>query len=315
MIGESPTRPGIFQASPAVVVTDEMSPLALTALQLQRAVRRHGEGLALGNVEVVVVGIQVGPPPQPRLPGRLGEQVLDLEAELHGEVLRALADQEDVVGVLQDALRDLARRLDAFERAHRAGPLGGAVHARCVELHHALGVRQPAVAHRVWSFGSSSGILTTSMTASRVSVPWSHEIHRVRHAAEAVRRAPRRTGATAAGASPPERRSRRRSSRPCAPAARPPRRSRRSPCGKACRSRLLLGRIAGGRRYRSRDVDGHGAESGPARERVPRVREQHFVARRARAAPRRPGTAPTRGRCARASRRRRPRAPPARPRR
>ena len=33
-IGESPTRPGTFHASPAVVVTDETSPLALTALQL-----------------------------------------------------------------------------------------------------------------------------------------------------------------------------------------------------------------------------------------------------------------------------------------
>src|SRR6267378_4196332 len=33
-IGESPTRPGIFHASPLVVVTPAISPLALTALQL-----------------------------------------------------------------------------------------------------------------------------------------------------------------------------------------------------------------------------------------------------------------------------------------
>src|SRR5215470_3907461 len=32
--GESPTRPGIFHASPEVVVTPEMSPLASTARQL-----------------------------------------------------------------------------------------------------------------------------------------------------------------------------------------------------------------------------------------------------------------------------------------
>ena len=31
MIGESPTRPGIFHERPLVVVTDEMSPRAFTA--------------------------------------------------------------------------------------------------------------------------------------------------------------------------------------------------------------------------------------------------------------------------------------------
>ena len=34
MMAESPTRPGIFQASPLVVVTDEMSPPGVTASQL-----------------------------------------------------------------------------------------------------------------------------------------------------------------------------------------------------------------------------------------------------------------------------------------
>src|SRR5215475_8255244 len=33
MIGESPTRPGIFHARPDVVVTAEMSPFSLTAMQ------------------------------------------------------------------------------------------------------------------------------------------------------------------------------------------------------------------------------------------------------------------------------------------
>src|SRR6476646_7854099 len=34
MMGESPTRPGIFQASPLVVVTPDISPLAFSARQL-----------------------------------------------------------------------------------------------------------------------------------------------------------------------------------------------------------------------------------------------------------------------------------------
>src|SRR5438094_10430963 len=34
MIGESPTRPGIFQARPLVVVTPDISPLAFSARQL-----------------------------------------------------------------------------------------------------------------------------------------------------------------------------------------------------------------------------------------------------------------------------------------
>src|SRR5215467_11801857 len=33
MMGESPTRPGIFQARPEVVVVAEMSPFSLTAMQ------------------------------------------------------------------------------------------------------------------------------------------------------------------------------------------------------------------------------------------------------------------------------------------
>ena len=40
MMGLSPTRPGIFQASPLVVVTDEMSPCGVTALQLMVPVGR-----------------------------------------------------------------------------------------------------------------------------------------------------------------------------------------------------------------------------------------------------------------------------------
>src|SRR2546422_8053797 len=49
------------------------------------------------------------------------------------------------VRVLEHELRDLGRRLDAFERAHRTGPFGGPVHAGCVELHDPFGIRQAAV--------------------------------------------------------------------------------------------------------------------------------------------------------------------------
>src|SRR3989449_9588604 len=57
------------------------------------------------------------------------------EAVLEREPLRAFPHEEDVVRVLEHELRDLGRRLDAFERAHRTGPFGGPVHAGCVELH------------------------------------------------------------------------------------------------------------------------------------------------------------------------------------
>ena len=40
MMGESPTRPGIFQARPLVVVTDERSPAALTTFKLMVPVGR-----------------------------------------------------------------------------------------------------------------------------------------------------------------------------------------------------------------------------------------------------------------------------------
>ena len=51
-----------------------------------------------------------------------------------------------MVGVAQDLLRHERRRADALDAGHGAGALLRPVHARGVELHDAVGVRQPAVA-------------------------------------------------------------------------------------------------------------------------------------------------------------------------
>ena len=114
-MGESPTRPGIFQASPLVVVTPQISPLALMPLQLmvpwttrelrrpvldQRVENAAVRGPALVGIEIV---LRVGPPLplQPGLPRVLGVEVgLDLEAEVAGERLGARADQQVVVGLV-----------------------------------------------------------------------------------------------------------------------------------------------------------------------------------------------------------------------
>ena len=86
---------------------------------------------------------------QPRLPSVLGQQVFIFEAVLQREPLGALAHEEDVVRVLEDELRHLGGRLDPLQGTHRAGAFRGPMHAGGVELHHAVGVGQPAVADRV----------------------------------------------------------------------------------------------------------------------------------------------------------------------
>ena len=68
---------------------------------------------------------------------------------LRGEVLRALADEQMVVGRVHDELRDVRRRPHAFERGDAAGALLRPVHAARVELHDAVGIRQAAVADAV----------------------------------------------------------------------------------------------------------------------------------------------------------------------
>ena len=101
---------------------------------------------ALLRIEIVI-GIDAALPLQPQPARLLGvEVVLDLEAHVAREVLRALADQQVVVGHLEHRLGHQRRRAHAFERGDAAGALRRAVHAARVELHDAVGVRQPAVA-------------------------------------------------------------------------------------------------------------------------------------------------------------------------
>ena len=77
------------------------------------------------------------------------EVVLDLDAEVAGEALGAGADEQVVVGLVHDQLRDLGRGADALETGHASGAPLGAVHAAGVELHHAVGIGEPAVAHGI----------------------------------------------------------------------------------------------------------------------------------------------------------------------
>ena len=118
-------------------------------IAVDRSRLRHDQVIRVGHVEVVVRRAQIGPPPQPRLAGMLGQQVFFLEAEGERKALGTLTDEEDVRRILEDQLRDFRRRLDVFERANRARPLGGPVHAGGVELYHALRVRQAAIADGV----------------------------------------------------------------------------------------------------------------------------------------------------------------------
>ena len=69
----------------------------------------------------------------------------DLEAHVARERLRVLADEQVMVGVLHHRLGHERRRLTPSSAPTRARPLRRAVHARRVELHDAVGVRQPAV--------------------------------------------------------------------------------------------------------------------------------------------------------------------------
>ena len=186
-MGESPTRPGIFQASPLVVVTPQMSPVGPIASQLMvpqklpsrmrpsRTIdrpaasardshagprRRCASTPSPGSRSCFGFGLRPSPfgssqcsgstpplPLEPQLP-RLGrvQVVLDGEAHLAGELLRPVAREQVVVRVVHHGLRHERRRAHALDGRHAAGALLRAVHAAGVELDHAVGVGQPAVA-------------------------------------------------------------------------------------------------------------------------------------------------------------------------
>ena len=150
MIGESPARPGIFQARPLVVVIERDLALLVDRVHVDRAGRPDRERLlGVGHIDPVVVLAAVGPPPEPELARFRGQQVFFLEAVGEREALRPRPDQQNVIGVLEHQPRHLARRLDPLERGDGAGAPGRPVHARRVELDHALLIGQPAVADRI----------------------------------------------------------------------------------------------------------------------------------------------------------------------
>jgi hypothetical protein len=108
----------------------------------RRLARLH----ALLGVEVVA-GVDAALPLEPLRARALGVEVgFDREPHVAREMLRARAHQQVVVGVVEHRLRDARRRPHALERRDAARALQRPVHAAGVELHDAVGVRQPAVA-------------------------------------------------------------------------------------------------------------------------------------------------------------------------
>ena len=107
--------------------------------------RQH---LVVRHLEPVVVRSPTCAPPQPRLTGAFGEEVFLLESVRQRESLGTGPHQEDMVGVHQDVFGDHTGGLDALEGRDRAGPIGGSVHARGVQLHDPLFVGKPSETDR-----------------------------------------------------------------------------------------------------------------------------------------------------------------------
>jgi hypothetical protein len=101
---------------------------------------------ALFRIEVVQrIGAALPFEPEP---ARLvvDEAFLDLDPHAAREILRALADQEMMVGLLRHQLRDLRRGAHAFDARDGAGLFLRPVHARRIELDDTVGIRQSAPA-------------------------------------------------------------------------------------------------------------------------------------------------------------------------
>ena len=117
--------------------------------------------------------------------GLVDQPLLDLEAHRAGEVLRALAHEQMMIGLVGDQLGDPRRRADALDPRDGAGAFPGAVHARRIELHDALGVRQtaPTDARLVWielDDRDAGDERIEHVGAAR------HHLERLRHAGDAV---------------------------------------------------------------------------------------------------------------------------------
>ena len=104
-------------------------------------------GLGTGLGIEVMIGIGAALPIQPEFAGFFRDQVfLDLEAHEAGEILRAFADEQVVVGFSHHFFGDERRSADAFDGGDRAGPLERPVHDGGIQLDDALGIGQAAVA-------------------------------------------------------------------------------------------------------------------------------------------------------------------------
>ena len=112
-------------------------------------VPRHVGVVDLPRERHPVVAVRhVGLPVEPDLAGALGQEVLLGEADRAREAGRSVADQQDPGRASHHLEGDPGGVTEALERGDRAGPHRRAVHAAGVELHHAVGVRQPAEARR-----------------------------------------------------------------------------------------------------------------------------------------------------------------------
>src|SRR6266446_1177054 len=168
MMGESPTRPGSFHASPLVVVQPDMSPLSFSAEQWMVPVggkitsrmadaRWSGampSSAATSSIRFIrichssfcdfpagkrffPVGIcesrtpPVGMsffPQQPNLARIIGQQIFARKTLSHGETFSAFSYQHDVPGMLHDCLGYLRRILNVADTTNRASSPGRSVH-------------------------------------------------------------------------------------------------------------------------------------------------------------------------------------------
>src|SRR5690242_3914605 len=97
--------------------------VVVTVLARRRRYSPFGRHGIIGDVEPAVVRVQTRLPSEPRLAGLLGEKILLLEPHLDGELLRAGADEKDVIGVIHHRLRDERWRGDLLEAPDGAGAL------------------------------------------------------------------------------------------------------------------------------------------------------------------------------------------------
>ena len=171
MMGESPTRPGILKARPLVVVVQEISPAGLMQPQWMVPVGRsiasetliaggavarsfvvgEFEEFSDGGVELVngwgkpVVAGGVGLfPVEPDLAGLLGEEVFFGETLGASEILCALADEQDVVRLIEDKLGESGCAADVLQRRDSAGAVGRSVHDSRIQFDDAVLIGETA---------------------------------------------------------------------------------------------------------------------------------------------------------------------------